>query len=58
MTNFSMNSGFENLKLKFKKYKVNTALAGVRNHDYESFRSNGTTGYSSNMITSTGNRYK
>lgn len=34
------------------------ALAGVRNQDYESFRSNGTTCYSSNMITSTGNRYK
>lgn len=25
MTNFSMNSGFENLKLKLKNYKVNTA---------------------------------
>lgn len=37
---------------------VNDALNGVRNHDYLSFRSNGSTGYSNNMITSTGNRYK
>ena len=37
---------------------VNDALAGVRNNEYLSFRSNGSTGYSSNMITSTGNRYK
>ena len=31
---------------------------GVRNCEYLSFRSNGSTGYSSNMITPTGNRYK
>lgn len=37
---------------------VKDALAGVRNHKYLSFRSNGTTSYSNNMITSTGNRYK
>lgn len=37
---------------------VKDALAGVRNHKYYSFRSNGTTGYSSNMISPTGNRYK
>ena len=37
---------------------VNDALAGVRNHEYLSFRSNGTTSYSDNMITATGNRYK
>lgn len=37
---------------------VDDALAGVRNHEYLSFRSNNTTSYSSNMITSTGNRYK
>lgn len=37
---------------------VNDALAGVRNNEYLSFRSNGSTGYSSNMITNTGNRYK
>ena len=37
---------------------VKDALAGVRNHKYCSFRSNGTTSYSNNMITSTGNRYK
>lgn len=37
---------------------VKDALAGVRNHEYLSFRSNGTTTYSDNMITSTGNRYK
>lgn len=36
---------------------VKDALSGVRNHKYTSFRSNGTTNYSSNMITSTGNRY-
>lgn len=36
---------------------VNDALNGVRNNEYLSFRSNGSTGYSSNMITSTGNRY-
>ena len=37
---------------------VTDALAGVRNHNYCSFRSNGSTGYSNNMISSTGNRYK
>ncbi len=37
---------------------VRDALAGVRNHHYLSFRSNGSTGYSDNRITSTGNRYK
>lgn len=36
---------------------VKDALAGVRNHKYTSFRSNGTTSYSSNMISPTGNRY-
>lgn len=40
------------------KTAVMDALNGVRNHDYLSFRSNGSTGYSSNMISSTGNRYK
>lgn len=33
-------------------------INGVRNHKYLSFRSNGSTRYSSNMITSSGNRYK
>ena len=37
---------------------VKDALAGVRNHKYLSFRSNGTTSYSYNMISPTGNRYK
>lgn len=37
---------------------VRDALAGVRNHHYLSFRSNGSTSYSSNMITASGNRYK
>lgn len=37
---------------------VKDALAGVRNHKYLSFRSNGTTSYSDNMISRTGNRYK
>ena len=37
---------------------VKDALAGVRNHRYLSFRSNGTTSYSDNKITATGNRYK
>lgn len=37
---------------------VKDALAGVRNHEYLSFRSNSTTSYSDNMITSTGNRYR
>ena len=40
------------------KQAVMDALAGVRNHDYCSFRSNGSTSYSNNMISSTGNRYK
>lgn len=40
------------------KQAVNDALNGVRNHNYLSFRSNGSTKYSSNMITETGNRYK
>lgn len=37
---------------------VKDALAGVRNHKYLSFRSNGSTSYSNNMISPTGNRYK
>lgn len=37
---------------------VRDALAGLRNHEYLSFRSNGSTGYSNNMISPTGNRYK
>ena len=37
---------------------VKDALAGVRNHKYLSFRSNGSTSYSDNMISKTGNRYK
>ena len=40
------------------KEAVMDALAGVRNHEYLSFRSNGTTSYSDNMISPTGNRYK
>ena len=40
------------------KTAVKDALAGVRNHKYLSFRSNGTTSYSDNQITATGNRYK
>ena len=40
------------------KQAVKDALNGVRNHNYCSFRSNGTTSYSNNMITTTGNRYK
>ena len=40
------------------KQAVMDALNGVRNHNYCSFRSNGTTSYSNNMITATGNRYK
>lgn len=40
------------------KQAVMDALNGVRNHDYLSFRSNSSSGYSSNMISSTGNRYK
>ena len=40
------------------KEAVADALAGVRNHEYLSFRSNGTTSYSNNMISPTGNRYK
>lgn len=39
------------------KQAVADALAGVRNHNYTSFRSNSSTGYSDNMITDTGNRY-
>ena len=37
---------------------VMDALNGTRNHDYLSFRSNSSSGFSSNMITSSGNRYK
>lgn len=37
---------------------VMDALAGVRNHNYLSFRSNKTTSYSDNLISATGNRYK
>lgn len=33
-------------------------MNGARNHDYLSFRSNGSSNYGGNMITSTGNRYK
>ncbi len=40
------------------KQAVLDALNGARNHDYLSFRSNGSSRYSSNMITATGNRYK
>lgn len=40
------------------KEAVLDALAGVRNHEYLSFRSNSTTSYSDNMISPTGNRYK
>lgn len=40
------------------KEAVADALAGVRNHEYLSFRSNSTTSYSDNMISPTGNRYK
>lgn len=40
------------------KIAVADALAGVRNHKYLSFRSNKSRGYSNNLITSTGNRYK
>lgn len=40
------------------KQAVSDAINGLRNHDYLSFRSNGSTGYSDNMITPTGNRYK
>jgi len=40
------------------KQAVNDALSGVRNHNYLSFRSNSSTGYSNNMISNTGNRYK
>jgi hypothetical protein len=39
------------------KQAVNDALAGVRNCNYLSFRSNGSKNYSNNQITSTGNRY-
>jgi hypothetical protein len=39
------------------KQAVADALAGVRNHNYTSFRSNVSTSYSDNMITETGNRY-
>lgn len=39
------------------KTAVRDALNGVRNHEYFSFRSNGSKSYSDNMITSTGNRY-
>lgn len=40
------------------KIAVKDALAGVRNHKYLSFRSNGTTSYSDNQISASGNRYK
>ncbi len=36
---------------------VSDCLSGVRNHDYLFYRSNGSTSYSDNMITETGNRY-
>ncbi len=37
---------------------VRACMDGVRNCDYLSFRSNGSTGFSDNMITPDGNRYK
>lgn len=37
---------------------VDDALNGVRNCDYMSFRSSGSTSYSDNRITDSGNRYK
>lgn len=37
---------------------VKDALAGVRNHDYCSYKANSVTDFSNNMITSSGNRYK
>lgn len=40
------------------KEAVSDALMGVRNNEFLSFRSNGSTNYSKNMITKTGNRYK
>ncbi len=40
------------------KRAVDDALNGVRNCDYLSFRSSGTTSYSNNQVTSSGNRYK
>ncbi len=40
------------------KQAVLDGLAGVRNHKFCSFRSNGSTGYSNNLISPTGNRYK
>ncbi len=40
------------------KVAVKDALGGVRNNSYLSFRSNGSTNYSDNQITSTGNRYR
>lgn len=39
------------------KLAVKDALNGTRNNKYLSFRSNGDTKYSSNMITNSGNRY-
>lgn len=53
----------------YKKYMGNGApdtcrqavldvINGARNHDYLSFRSNGSTKFGGNMITSSGNRYK
>ena len=37
---------------------VKDALNGVRNHNYCSYKANSFTDFSSNMITSSGNRYK
>ena len=37
---------------------VKDALAGVRNHNYCSYKANSVTDFSNNMITSSGNRYK
>lgn len=39
------------------KTAVDDALNGVRNNSYQSFRSNGSTGYSNNMVSENGNRY-
>ena len=39
------------------KTAVDDALNGVRNNSYQSFRSNGSTGYSDNMVSENGNRY-
>lgn len=40
------------------KTAVSDALNGIRNNEYLSFNGNAVTNYSTNMITSSGNRYK